>query len=237
MVLACPARLKAPMKPTPILDRDGVSLYCGDARVVIPYLDTPDDAGWVIDPPWDQQILTPMGARKLVFCDGHRQRDAIQFHGAPAWIFTWDCVTSWYVKGKPLRRAKYAFWYGPTGEYKFDGAHYGGERSDAPRVVENSRGAYVFQSDLRGKHLSDVFQYPITRLHASGHKHEKPVEWMKMLIANCFAACPVVVDPFCGSGSTLDACRQIGKQAIGVELDPDLCQKIAQRLAQGVFVA
>ncbi len=223
------------MTTAPVFDQDGVALYCGDARDVLNSLIIPETAGWVIDPPWDQQILTPMGARKLVFCDGHRQRDAIQFHGAPAWIFTWDCVSSWYVKGKPLRRAKYALWYGPTGEYVFDGAHYGGERSESPRVVQNSRGAYMFQADRRGKHLSDVFQYPITKLHANGHKHEKPVEWMKMLIANCFAACPVVLDPFCGSGATLDACRQIGKPAIGIEIDPALCSQIAQRLAQGVL--
>lgn len=225
------------MTGTPVIDADGVRLFCGDARQVLPTLDIPENAGWVIDPPWDQQILTPMGARKLVFCDGHRQRDAIQFHGAPAWIFTWDCVSSWYVKGKPLRRAKYALWYGPTGEYVFDGAHYGGERADAPRVVQNSRGAYVFQADTRGKHLSDVFQYPITKLHANGHKHEKPIEWLKMLIANCFSACPVVVDPFCGSGATIDACRQLGKPAIGIEIDPATCDQIAQRLAQGVLVA
>lgn len=221
----------------PLFSVDGVSLYQGDATEILPQMDIPDDAGWVIDPPWDMQVIVPHGARKLVFCDGHRQRDAIQFHGAPAWIFTWDCVTSWYVKGKPLRRAKYALWYGPTGEYVFDGAHYGGGRADAPRVVQNSRGAYLFQSDTRGKHLSDVFQYPITKLHANGHRHEKPIEWMKMLIANCFAVCPVVIDPFSGSGSALDACRQIGKPAVGIEIDPDSCLRITERLRQGVIAA
>jgi len=53
-----------------MLDIDGVRLYCGDARDVLRNMIIPDDAGWVIDPPWDHQILTPMGARKLVFCDG-----------------------------------------------------------------------------------------------------------------------------------------------------------------------
>lgn len=226
------------MSPRPALEIDGVTLYQGDARDVLPTLAIPDDAGWIIDPPWDEQILVPHGARRIVFCDGMRQRDAIAFHGPPSWIFTWDCVSSWYVKNKPLRRAKYALWYGPTGEYVFDGAHHGGDRTgEHARMVSNTRGAYLFQADSRGKHLSDVFQYPLTRLHANGHKHEKPIEWIRMLIANCLAPCPVIVDPFCGSGSTLDACRSIGKPAIGIELDPDACADIARRMSQAVLVA
>lgn len=222
---------------SPELSIDGVLLYQGDARDVIPLLSIPNDAGWIIDPPWDVQIIVPHGARRLVFCDGQRAMDAISFHGAPNWIFTWDCVTSWYTKNRPLRRAKYALWYGPLGEYVFDGAHYGGVRDGGARVVCNTRGSYLFEQDTRGKHLSDVFSHPITSLHKNGHRHEKPVEWMKMLIANCFHNCTLIVDPFAGSGSALDACRQIGKSAIGIEIDPDACKKISERLSQAVIVA
>ena len=222
---------------TPVVSIDGVKLYRGDSRVVLPEIDIPDDAGWIIDPPWDIQILVPHGARKLVFCDGQRARDAISFHGAPNWIFTWDCVSSCYTKNRPLRRAKYALWYGPLGDYVFDGAHYGGERQRSARVVSNTRGSYLFEQDTRGKHLSDVFSQPITALHKSGHRHEKPIEWMKMLIANCFSQCPLIVDPFAGSGVTLDACRQLGKPAVAIEIDSDACEEIGRRMAQAVLVA
>lgn len=225
--------------PEPFVSVDGVTLYHGDARELLPTLQLPDDAGWIIDPPWDENVLVPHGARRIVFCDGHRQRDAIAFHGPPTWIFTWDCVSSWYTKNRPLRRAKYALWYGIAGEYVADGALHGGDRShERARVVSNSRGAYLFQADTRGKHLSDVFSAPITALHSrGGHKHEKPLEWVMMLIANCLAPCSVIVDPFAGSGSTLDACRAIGKRCIAIEIDMGACEQIRDRLSQAVLIA
>ena len=64
------------------------------------------------------------------------------------------------------------------------------------------------------------------------HPTEKPVGLMELLAS---VVCPLggtILDPFAGSGSTLVAAKRSGRSAIGVEIDEQFCEVIANRLAQ-----
>lgn len=69
-----------------------------------------------------------------------------------------------------------------------------------------------------------------------GHPTPKPLELMTELVALFTDPGEIVLDPFAGSGTTLRAAKDLGRQAIGVELEPKWCDLIARRLAQEVLL-
>jgi len=208
------------MKASEPYFNDGlIRLYLGDCREIVHKVDIPADAGWIIDPPWDSGIVVTPGFNKLVFCDGKRQHDVISLYGPPIWIFVWDCITSWYTgRHRPLKRAKFAFWYGAIAEYEIAGGLIPTAEDRKCKTVSNPRSTYTFTPNSNGKHLSDIFRFAITK-NRRGQTHDKPVVWMSALIGNCFGKSPVIVDPFVGGGSAAIACLELGRPYIGVEID------------------
>ena len=67
------------------------------------------------------------------------------------------------------------------------------------------------------------------------HPSPKPLPLLNRLIDVVTEPGGVVLDPFMGSGSTLRAAKDLGRRAIGIELEERYCEIAANRVAQLAF--
>jgi site-specific DNA-methyltransferase (adenine-specific) len=67
------------------------------------------------------------------------------------------------------------------------------------------------------------------------HPTEKPVKLMAKIIEIHSNLNDTVLDPFMGHGGTLVAAKQLGRKAIGIEIEEKYCEIAVQRLAQEVL--
>jgi site-specific DNA-methyltransferase (adenine-specific) len=67
------------------------------------------------------------------------------------------------------------------------------------------------------------------------HPCPYPLELPMRVITSSCPECGIVLDPFMGSGTTLRAAKDLGRRAIGIEIEEKYCEIAAKRLSQEVL--
>lgn len=221
---------------TPYYEADGITIYHGDCREVLPSLPPVDLV--VTDPPYfqpAQHYVQPRG-------DEIPRRSwgdvAVLEHAFSLWASLLEGVLSatgtayWFCDGqsyplifrtfhhigriRPLIWDKAVSYNGYTWRHQHELIAWI-ERTNAERVPTGD-------GDILRERAVPV----LDRLHPA----QKPVALCTRLIAKHPGT---VLDPFMGSGATMEAARLQGRRYIGIEIEERYCEIAVQRLAQGVF--
>lgn len=103
------------------------------------------------------------------------------------------------------------------------------EYEDLRQEYEDLRRPFAVTKDVP---YTDVFDYQTVTYVPGKHPAEKPLPLLRHLIEASSRPGDVVLDPCFGSGSTLEAAKQCGRKAIGIEIDPRWVRQTASRLSQ-----
>ena len=90
-----------------------------------------------------------------------------------------------------------------------------------------TKGSFFFPNNRP----QSIISIPRVDANSLVHPNEKPVELMKYLISHLTNKKDMVIDPFSGSGSTIQAAEQLERNSIGIELNPNYCEVIRRRMA------
>ena len=67
----------------------------------------------------------------------------------------------------------------------------------------------------------EIFKYKVVKAKEKDHPAQKPIDIHKHILQNIIGENRVVLDPFMGTGSISLACKELGCDYIGMELEPE----------------
>lgn len=100
--------------------------------------------------------------------------------------------------------------------------------------ARDENGEVVCGGSKKGVPLSDVWEIPFLNPKAkerTGYPTQKPILLLEQIIQLVTDHGDIVLDPFCGSGTTLVAAKLLGRSAIGIDISEEAVEMTRRRLA------
>lgn len=218
-------------------DGNGIVIYHGDCREILPLLPEVDLV--LTDPPWGSN--TACNAQRFtrakspwwnevdmskIVAHEDIYGDDVEFDPRPfltSKAILWGA--NWYTRYLP-HSGGWLIWDKRQGAESL--AEKGWPLGEAELAWTNVLGATrvfrnLWSGLLRTKERGEFY-----------HPTQKPLELMKWCIVQTDEI-NTILDPFMGSGTTLRAAKDLGRKAIGIEIEEKYCEIAAKRLAQEIL--
>jgi len=111
------------------------------------------------------------------------------------------------------------------------------DSSNKSIYARDENGYVVFGGSKKGVPLSDVWEIPFLNPKAkerTGYPTQKPILLLERIIELVTDAGDLVVDPFCGSGTTLVAAQMLNRSAFGIDVSQEAVELTKQRLKEPI---
>lgn len=201
----------------PYYDHAGITIYHGDCVDILPQI-----SGDVVvcDPPYgvgldygnfkdDESYLDSLVLPAILYCIGRFRSVVLTPGNKHMWKYP-----------KPN---DFGVWFNPAGT------------GFGPWGFLTSHAILYYGKDPKPRTSATSVTGLNDRSSADGHPCAKPRPFMGWLVNKASLESDLVIDPFMGSGTTLTACKDTGRRAIGIEIEERYCEIAAKRLSQEVF--
>lgn len=200
-----------------------VTLHHGDCLEVLPTIPTDDVALVLTDPPYGMNYKPKRGADgSKRWTDGVRG-DAEKFD--PTHLLTYRRSVlwgaNWYADSLP-----------PSGGWLV--------WDKTPKGAKE--GFYASHAELAWTNCcSSVRKFSLQwggeARGGEAHLHptQKPVGLMRWILSQFTKPGDLVLDPYMGSGPVAEACRDMGRRYVGIEIEESYCATAVERLSQDIL--
>lgn len=245
----------------PYYQHAGITIYHGDCKDLLPKVADIENSVIIADPPYGQTSLewdewtgnwlqAIPEASKSLWCFGSLRMFAehqLNFRVA-GWKLSQDLVWEKHngssFHADRFRRVHESICHFYRGSWS-EVPHYVPTTPDAtartvrrkkrpPHMGHIEEGHYT--SEDGGPRLMRSVIFMRSEHGRAEHPTQKPIELIKPLIHYGSFGDGYVVVPFSGSGSELVAAKQMGRRAIGIEIEEKYCEIAAKRLSQEILI-
>jgi DNA modification methylase len=235
-------------------DNSGITIYHADARAIVPAIVQCDHI--ITDPPYSAHVHAKQWIGAALTASGNPRvstaHKSLGFDCLTPEVRQWMCVEA---KRLLLRWGLFFSDVESAHEWRQDMRAVGLEyirtcfwdKVDSAPQFTGDRPASSVEAIIcvappgrkrwNGGGARNLFTHPVNGANRGPKPHPstKPLHLMSQLVGLFTDPKELVLDPFCGSGTTLEACKLLSRRAIGIEREEKYCEIAARRLDQSIL--